>query len=164
VPLCYVICTHCLCSVFLIWLALTWRLRQFSRCNLWVTRLKSRGLICCKGKIFVLFSRRFRLSSIQLIMGGGTPLDLNRPELEANRSLLHSTYVNTTESFTSITHVGRHSSLDTATRYEMDGPGIESRLKRDFPHPSRPAPGPIHPPIQWVRGLFLVSTAVGVWR
>ena len=28
-----------------------------------------------------------------------------------------------------------------ATRYGLDGPGIESRWGRDFPHPSRPAPG-----------------------
>jgi len=37
-----------------------------------------------------------------------------------------------------------------ATRYEMDGMGIESRWRRDFPHASRPALGPIYPPIQWV--------------
>jgi hypothetical protein len=31
-----------------------------------------------------------------------------------------------------------------ATGYGLDGPGIESRWGRDFPHLSRPAPGP-HP-------------------
>jgi hypothetical protein len=30
----------------------------------------------------------------------------------------------------------------TATRYELDGPGIESRWRRDFPHSSRPTLGP----------------------
>jgi hypothetical protein len=49
---------------------------------------------------------------------------------------------------------GRHSSVGIATRYGMDGSGIESRCGRDFPHPSRPAPGPIHSPVQWGTGSF----------
>ena len=40
-----------------------------------------------------------------------------------------------------------------ATRYGLEGPGIESRCGRDFPHLSRPALGPIQPPVQWVPGL-----------
>ena len=35
---------------------------------------------------------------------------------------------------------GRDSSVGIATRYGLDGPGIESRWGRDFPHPSRPLP------------------------
>ena len=31
------------------------------------------------------------------------------------------------------------SSVGTATRYALEGPGIEYRWRRDFPHPSRPA-------------------------
>jgi hypothetical protein len=50
--------------------------------------------------------------------------------------------------------VGRLSTVGIATRYGLDGPGIESRWGRDFPHPSRPALGTTQPPIQWVRGLF----------
>jgi hypothetical protein len=42
--------------------------------------------------------------------------------------------------------MGRNSSIGIATRYGLDGPGIESRLGRYFPHPSRPAQGPT----QWV--------------
>jgi hypothetical protein len=41
-----------------------------------------------------------------------------------------------------------------ATRYGLDGPGIESRWGRDFPHLSRPALGFTQPPVQWVQGLF----------
>ena len=40
--------------------------------------------------------------------------------------------------------VGRDSSVGIATRYGLDGPGIESRWGRVFPHPSRPALG-AHP-------------------
>ena len=50
--------------------------------------------------------------------------------------------------------MGRDSSVGMATRYGLDGPGIEFRCGRDFPHPFRPALGPTQPPIQWVRGLF----------
>ena len=34
----------------------------------------------------------------------------------------------------------RDSSDGTATRYGLDGPEIEYRQGRDFPHPSRPGP------------------------
>ena len=48
-----------------------------------------------------------------------------------------------------VTTVGRDSSVGIATRYGLDGPGIESRWGR----PSRPALGPTQPPIQWVPRL-----------
>jgi len=44
-------------------------------------------------------------------------------------------------------------SVGIATRYELDGSGIESRWGQDFPHQCRPALGPNQPPIQWVLGL-----------
>jgi hypothetical protein len=46
--------------------------------------------------------------------------------------------------------VGQDSSLGTETHYRLDGPGIESRWGRHFPHPSRPVLGPAQPPVQWV--------------
>jgi hypothetical protein len=47
-------------------------------------------------------------------------------------------------------NVCRGSSVGTATRYGLDGPRIESRWRRDFPHPSRPALRPTQPPIHRV--------------
>jgi len=48
---------------------------------------------------------------------------------------------------------GPGSSVGIATGYGLDGPGIESRRGRDFPHLSRPAPGLTQPPVQRVPGL-----------
>ena len=45
---------------------------------------------------------------------------------------------------------GRDSSLGNATRYGLDGPGIEFRWEGHFLHLSRPALGPNQPPIQRV--------------
>ena len=60
--------------------------------------------------------------------------------------------------------VGRDSSVGIATRYGLDGPGIESQWGQDFPHPSRPAMAPTQPPIQWVPGLLPGDKAAGAWR
>ena len=47
---------------------------------------------------------------------------------------------------------GRDSVVSTATRYRLDGSGIESWWERDFPRPARPALGSIQPPVKWVLG------------
>ena len=59
---------------------------------------------------------------------------------------------------------GRDGSVSIASRYGLDGTGIESRLGgKDFPHPYRPLLGPTGPPIQWVPG-FHGDKAAGAWR
>jgi hypothetical protein len=57
----------------------------------------------------------------------------------------------------------RDSVVSIATRYGLDGPGIESRWGRDFPHPSRPALGPTQSPVQWVPDLFPGGKAAEAW-
>ena len=48
---------------------------------------------------------------------------------------------------------GSGSVVGIAIAYGLDGPGIETRWGRDFPHLSRPALRPTQPPVQWVSGL-----------
>jgi len=51
----------------------------------------------------------------------------------------------------------------TVIDYRLDGPGIESRWGRDFPHLSRPALGPTQPPVTMRTGSFLgVKSGRGV--
>jgi hypothetical protein len=59
--------------------------------------------------------------------------------------------------------VGRDSSVGIATRYGLDGPGIESRWGRGFTHLSRPA---LRAPSLLYNGyrVFSGGKATGAWR
>ena len=61
------------------------------------------------------------------------------------------------------TYVGRDSSVCIAADYGLDGPGIESQCRRDFPHLPRSPLGPTHPPALWPPGHFPGSKAAGTW-
>ena len=52
-----------------------------------------------------------------------------------------------------VVHCGPGISVGIGTGYGLDGPGIESRWGRDFPHLSRLVLRPSQPPVQCVPGL-----------
>jgi hypothetical protein len=74
----------------------------------------------------------------------------------------HSTSQNAAVVIQNVSGTG-DSSVGIATRYGLDDQRIESRWRRDFPHPSRPVLGPTQPPIQWLPGFFLGSKAARAW-
>ena len=112
--------------------------RQFLR-KMWPIQLAFRFLISCRIFLCSLAlsnTSSFLTWSVQLIFSILTPL--HQP--------------------------GRDSSVGKATAYGLDGLGIESRWRRAYLHPSRPALGPIQPRVQWIPGLYPGVKATGAWR
>jgi len=68
---------------------------------------------------------------------------------------------NLSRDYTSV--MDRDSSVGIATRYGPDGPGIEYRWGRDFPHLSITALGPPSLPCNRYR-VFPGGKAAGTWR
>jgi hypothetical protein len=56
------------------------------------------------------------------------------------------------------------SSVGITTRYGLEGPGIEARWWRGFPHPSRPPSSPTQPSLRLFSGLFTVAKMAGAWH
>jgi hypothetical protein len=56
---------------------------------------------------------------------------------------------------------GRDMAVGIASRYSLEGPGIDFRWERDFPQPSKPVLWPTQSPIQWVPSLFSGGKAAG---
>ena len=59
--------------------------------------------------------------------------------------------------------LGRDSSVDIATDYGLDGPGIESRWGARFSAPVQTGPGTYPASLQWLPGLSR-GKAAEVWR
>jgi len=62
---------------------------------------------------------------------------------------------------------GQDSAVGIATRYGLEGSEFEIRRVREMLfslHLSRPTLGPIHPPVQWVPGVFPGNKAAAASR
>jgi hypothetical protein len=139
------------------------------------------GLLCClaaTGKI--LYHDHFNTLKISssavldatkehviIIRHGEALIDLFRPRPIVSSNVFQVVFVHLVYNSAFICilllFAGRDSSVGVAIRYVLDGPGIESRWGRDFPHLSRP---PWGPPSLLYNGyrVFPGSKEAGTWR
>ena len=134
-------------------------------CNIWVRR---RGKVWCDvwwGSVcwrnaLNLYSRGVRFESMLAhelsyrkfcVALPSSSASAHRVSITSQPPLSHSNSINL--SVILLLSTGRDSSVGIATRYGLEGTGIECRWERDFPHLSRSDLGPTQPPVQWVPGL-----------
>jgi hypothetical protein len=105
-----------------------------------------------------------RLQSFQLLQFSGTMTVLSHGECQSNNAQIVSRGITSYSILTGFREkcAGWDISVGVATCYGLNGPGIELRRGRYFPHPSRPAPRPSQSPVQWVPGLFRVQSCRSV--
>jgi hypothetical protein len=96
------------------------------------------------GGILVLIIYITRLASNKIF----SPSNKIYREVERAKDLSAPRYI-----LVCVPSCGRDSAVSIATRYGLDGPGIESWWGWDFTHPSRLALGPAQPPTQRAPGL-----------
>jgi hypothetical protein len=96
------------------------------------------GLICCGHicHVYLIFNFQHFLVSVRI--STAAPSNSTLPP----DSVQHITPFQYCFPFTLL---GRDSSVGIATCYRLDGPGIESRWRRGFPHPSSLDLGPTQP-------------------
>ena len=96
------------------------------------------------------------LDALTLLLPLPPPSLLNFSHLAhlAHTKMISATWSHTRLLSCYILVVGQDSSFGKAIVYWLNGPRFESRWEHDFPLPSRPAMGPIQPPMRSLPGLF----------
>jgi hypothetical protein len=114
-------------------------------------RLNSKIIAVGLSKTTILYGHHVELLMWNLVVHEGT-IRLWRI-IVSNKSAASHLHYSINLLTTEIQCCGPGSVDGIATAYGLDGPEIESRWGRDFPHLSRPTLSPTQPPVKWVPGL-----------